>query len=72
MFLVKLQTFNNIAVTESVAETVFSKLQALYCKWQRRSLLQKSVLGKLQIFTINGNDCVCDGFCDGICFNLRL
>ena len=29
MFLVKLQTFANIAVTESVAETVFSKTSGL-------------------------------------------
>ena len=48
------------------------KLQTLYCKWQRPSLVPKSVLIKLQVFTIRGNDWVCDGCCDGICCNLSL
>ena len=28
----------------------------------------KSVLVDLQVFIMNGNDWVWDGFCDGICF----
>ena len=34
----------------------------------------ESVLVKVQVVTINNNDndSVCDGFCDRICFNLRL
>ena len=34
----------------------------------------ESVLVKVQVVTINNNDndSVFDGFCDGICFNLRL
>ena len=31
-----------------------------------------SVLVKLQAFNTNGNDYVCDGFYNGICFTLRL
>ena len=30
--------------------------------------MPKSVLVKLQGFTVNGNDLVCDGFSEEICF----
>ena len=46
----------------------FSKVWGPYYKWQRRSLVSKSVLVKLHVFNMNGNDWGYGEFCDGICF----